>query len=228
MNLSSKLQIASEMSVAATLSGSRIIAAACVLCCVLCCAGLAAPAAQADVLEIGPQGAVWKTAPAPNPDVSERSVEGLAEVESPIEANVPAVLTTVDSAAGPEDWQPHVAALARKYDVSPSLLEAVVWQESRWNTRAVSPAGARGLAQLMPGTARQLGVDSSDPHANLEGGARYLRMQLDHFGGDIEKALAAYNAGPRRVERANGIPRIRETREYVAAIMARLSQPVRR
>lgn len=200
--------------------------------CALLGALLAVPTARADVMEIGPQGAVWKTS-------ANHRGESVAIPGAPLHADlggaeeigpqdVSALLTTVDSAAGPEDWQPHVAALARKYDVSPLLLEAVVWQESRWNTRARSPAGARGLAQLMPGTARQLGVNSSDPYANLEGGARYLRMQLDHFGGDVEKALAAYNAGPGRVERANGIPRIRETREYVASIMTRLSQPVRR
>ncbi|MBA4043865.1 MAG: transglycosylase, partial [Erythrobacter sp.] len=67
------------------------------------------------------------------------------------------------------------------------------------------------------------GVDPRDPHANLEGGARYLREQLDRFDGDLEKALAAYNAGPGRVERANGIPNIRETKQYVAAIMGRLA-----
>ncbi len=80
----------------------------------------------------------------------------------------------------------------------------------------------------MPGTARALGVDADDPRANLEGGARYLRMQLDAFDGDLEKALAAYNAGPARVIDAGGIPNIRETRNYVAAILARLSNPVRR
>jgi soluble lytic murein transglycosylase-like protein len=80
----------------------------------------------------------------------------------------------------------------------------------------------------MPGTARAIGVDPNDPRANLEGGARYLRMQLDEFGGDIEKALAAYNAGPARVKSADGIPAIRETRNYVAAIMSRLSDSVRR
>jgi len=98
-----------------------------------------------------------------------------------------------------------------------------VWQESRWRANAVSPVGARGLAQLMPATARELGVDPADPFANLEGGARYLRAQLDRFGGDLEKALAAYNAGPGRVERAGGVPEIRETKTYVAAIMGRLS-----
>jgi len=73
-----------------------------------------------------------------------------------------------------------------------------------------------------------MGVDPLDPMANLEGGARYLRMQLDAFGGDIERALAAYNAGPARVQKAGGIPRIRETQLYVASIMARLTDPVRR
>ena len=99
----------------------------------------------------------------------------------------------------------------------------MVWQESRWRHDAVSPVGAQGLAQLMPGTARDLGVDPRDPFANLEGGARYLREQLDRFDGDLEKALAAYNAGPGRVERANGVPRIRETQNYVASIMGRLA-----
>ena len=86
----------------------------------------------------------------------------------------------------------------------------------------------RGLAQLMPGTARYLGVNPDDPFANLEGGARYLREQMDRFDGDIEKALAAYNAGPGRVIAAGGIPRIRETQGYVAAIMGRLSSHSRK
>ncbi len=113
--------------------------------------------------------------------------------------------------------------LAARYDLSPALIEAVVWQESRWRENAVSPAGARGLAQLMPGTAGELGVNADDPLANLEGGARYLREQLDRFDGDLELALAAYNAGPGRVEDAGGIPRIRETQVYVSSIMGRLS-----
>jgi soluble lytic murein transglycosylase-like protein len=73
-----------------------------------------------------------------------------------------------------------------------------------------------------------MGVNPDDPLANLEGGARYLRLMLNMFGGDLEKALAAYNAGPARVAKANGIPRIRETQNYVSAIMGRLSLPVRR
>ena len=131
-------------------------------------------------------------------------------------------------AAVPARWRSRVAHLAAKYDLSPALLEAVVWQESRWHAGARSHAGARGLAQLMPGTARQMGVNIDDPDSNLEGGARYLRMQLDAFGGDLEKALAAYNAGPARVRKAGGIPPIRETQAYVSAILSRLSDPVRR
>jgi soluble lytic murein transglycosylase-like protein len=127
------------------------------------------------------------------------------------------------ASAIPAAYAAKVHELARRFDLSPALLEAVVWQESRWRADAVSPAGARGLAQLMPATARYLRVDPDDPHANLEGGARYLREQLDRFDGDLEKALAAYNAGPGRVERAGGIPNIRETKGYVAAIMGRLA-----
>ena len=73
--------------------------------------------------------------------------------------------------------------------------------------------------QLMPGTARQLGVDASDPSSNLEGGARYLRAQLDTFGGDLEKALAAYNAGPGAVQKYRGIPPYRETEAYVRQVL---------
>ena len=181
--------------------------------------GLAAASgpARADVLEIGPSGATWVAGgPAADPQ------------PAPVVANAQVPVSQVAQAAGPEQWRPHVARLAAKYDLSPQLLEALVWQESRWRTNAVSPAGARGLAQLMPGTARDLGVNPDDPLANLEGGARYLRQQLNTFGGDLEKALAAYNAGPHRVIRAGGVPNIRETKGYVAAIMARLAQPVRR
>jgi soluble lytic murein transglycosylase-like protein len=105
----------------------------------------------------------------------------------------------------------------------PSLLSALVWQESRWNAQAVSPKGALGLAQLMPATARYLGVNPADPVQNLVGGARYLRQLLDQFDGNVEKALAAYNAGPGRVRSAGGVPAIAETRTYVASIVRRIS-----
>ena len=110
----------------------------------------------------------------------------------------------------------------------PALLEALVWQESRWHPDAVSRKGAIGLTQLMPGTARELGVDPRDPTANLQGGARHLRNLIDHFDGDLVKALAAYNAGVRRVEQAGGVPPIAETQHYVLAILGRITATVSR
>jgi len=123
----------------------------------------------------------------------------------------------------PPQFAAALAQAAKAANVSPTLLSALVWQESRWNPQAVSPKGAMGLAQLMPATARDLGVNPADPVQNLQGGARYLRYLLDTFNGDVEKALAAYNAGPARVQRAGGVPAIAETRAYVASIVGRIS-----
>ena len=184
--------------------------------------GAAAPA-HADVMEIGPNGPHWVSgalaAPAPA-EVASDVVELSADFAVP-----PQAIADAARQAGvvPGVYAAKVDELSRRFDLSPTLIEALVWQESRWNAAARSPVGARGLAQLMPGTARYLGVNPDDPLANLEGGARYLREQLDRFDGDIEKALAAYNAGPGRVIAAGGIPRIRETQGYVASIMGRLS-----
>lgn len=189
-------------------------------------ASVAPSAALADVMEISGSQHYWVAGgPRTQPGTAADGVD--AAFEPGIEPAA-ASLTQVTPSAGPSQFQARVAELAAKYDISPTLLEAVVWQESRWNQGAVSPAGARGLAQLMPATARQMGVDPHDANANLEGGARYLRLQLDAFGGDLEKALAAYNAGPGRVQRAGGIPAIRETQDYVTSILARLSAPVRK
>lgn len=177
--------------------------------------------AQADVLEISGSTHSW---------VAGGTRGAGAVAAAPVQATPEEAVseTIIADSAAPLQWRARVGELAAKYDISPALLEALVWQESRWHSGAVSPVGARGLTQLMPGTARQMGVDPSDPNANLEGGARYLRQQLDSFGGDLEKALAAYNAGPGRVQQAGGIPRIAETQNYVAAIIARLSPIARR
>ena len=117
-----------------------------------------------------------------------------------------------------------IRAAERKHALPFGLLDALIWQESQYNPMAVSPAGAVGLAQLMPGTASDLGVRNRyDPVANINGGARYLRQMLDKFGG-IHLALAAYNAGPNAVHKAKGIPRYRETQNYVKKVLARWTE----
>lgn len=108
---------------------------------------------------------------------------------------------------------------ARRYSIDPRLLIAVARQESRFRPDAVSPAGARGVMQLMPATAAWLGVKNAfDPRQNICGGAKYLKMLLDTFNGDISLSLAAYNAGPGAVKKYRGSPPYRETMKYVAAI----------
>ena len=112
----------------------------------------------------------------------------------------------------------HAKIVAAKHGIPEDLFLRLVQQESGWNPGAVSHKGATGLAQLMPGTARKLGVNINDPKENLEGGARYLKMMYDKFG-SWRLALAAYNAGPGAVEKHNGIPPFTETRNYVKAIL---------
>jgi len=109
-------------------------------------------------------------------------------------------------------------AAARRHNIPEELFLRLVHQESGWNTAAISSKGAIGLAQLMPGTAQLLRVDPTDPQQNLDGGARYLRMMYDKFG-DWKLALAAYNAGPGKVERHGGIPPYAETQNYVRIIL---------
>ena len=203
-----------------------ILAAACRVMIVAAAIGVAADA-RADVLELGADGARWVTGPRAGQlavaDPAAATASGSDWADAPVLPDYAIADPARHAAAIPPRYAAKIAELSARFDLSPALMEAVVWQESRWNENALSPVGAQGLAQLMPGTARYLGVDPRDPFANLEGGARYLREQLDRFGGDLEKALAAYNAGPGRVERSGGVPNIRETQQYVAAIMGRLA-----
>ena len=122
--------------------------------------------------------------------------------------------------SGCEDLDSIFNAAGQKYDLSPDLLKAVAYVESTFRPHVVSRAGAMGIMQLMPGTAKYLGVDDPfDPEQNIMGGARYLRENLDRFEGDIKLALAAYNAGWPAVKKHGGIPPFRETQAYVPKVL---------
>jgi soluble lytic murein transglycosylase-like protein len=117
-------------------------------------------------------------------------------------------------------WTGSIEAAAARHGLDPKLLMALVWTESDFNPSAVSPAGAIGLTQLMPGTALQLGVDPFDPEQNLEGGARFLREMIDRFG-RVDLALAAYNAGPSRLSTFDLTGEVPIAQGYVRSVLAR-------
>jgi hypothetical protein len=124
------------------------------------------------------------------------------------------------SASRAADLNAVIAEASGRYRLDPDLVNSVIKAESGFNVHAVSPKGAQGLMQLMPGTASQLGVPNAfDPEANVDGGARYLRELLERYNFDLVKALAAYNAGTRRVEQYGGVPPYHETRAYVRRIV---------
>ena len=117
-----------------------------------------------------------------------------------------------------------IKAAARKYNLPEKLIASVIQAESNFQVDAVSPAGAQGLMQLMPATAKELGVDNPfDARQNIDGGAGYLRQMLDRFGGEIRLALAAYNAGPGTVEKYNGNVPYRETQNYIERVLKGVS-----
>lgn len=116
-------------------------------------------------------------------------------------------------------YHPIIERAAREYDVDPALVKAIIMAESNYNPRAVSRRGARGLMQLMPRTAEALGVqDIFDPEHNINGGVRYFRKLLDRFDGDVELALAAYNAGSRKVRMYRGVPPFETTQRYIEKV----------
>ncbi len=128
--------------------------------------------------------------------------------------------TSSFSGTGPLNLDEVVSSASGRYRLDPDLVNSVIKAESGFNVRAVSPKGAQGLMQLMPGTASQLGVPNVfDPRANVEGGTKYLRELLERYNFDLVKALAAYNAGPQRVEQFGGVPPYYETRVYVARVV---------
>lgn len=162
----------------------------------------------------------------------------LAEMSSDVQ-------NTVSAKSTPDNQKPTVAAsageystirrqidravsiAARKYGLSAELVQSVIRHESNYNPEAVSQAGARGLMQLMPGTARELGVtDPFDICQNIDGGSRYLKKMMDQFDGDLRKALAAYNAGPGTVRKYGGVPPFSETRNYVHKVISSAGEVV--
>src|SRR4029434_10301346 len=120
----------------------------------------------------------------------------------------------------------HIREVALRYEIQPILVAAIVEAESEFNPRAVSRRGARGLMQLMPGTASSLRVsDTFDPYENIEGGVRHLRGLMDRYRGNLPRVLEAYNAGEQAVTVYRGVPPYRETRRYVSRILRRIGRP---
>jgi soluble lytic murein transglycosylase-like protein len=154
-------------------------------------------------------------------DASASTLTPLTGTTATTAATASTAATGVSELPADVPYGAQITAAAKKYGIDPALLAGLVKQESGFNPSAGSPAGARGLTQLMPATAAGLGVTNVlDPAQNLDGGAKYLRQQLDAFGGDVTRALAAYNAGPGAVQRYGGVPPYAETQNYVRAVQA--------
>jgi soluble lytic murein transglycosylase-like protein len=151
------------------------------------------------------------TAPAPAPVTAAPAISrGTPAAPA---AQLPAIVS-------PVDVHQMVNSAGERHQIDPDFINSVIRAESGFNNRAVSKKGAQGLMQLMPQTASQLGVANSfDPNANVEGGTKYLRELLEKYNYDVNKALAAYNAGPKRVDQYRGVPPYYETRTYIARII---------
>lgn len=154
------------------------------------------------------------------PATPEKSSETLATAPAAMNPALPATVPPTPASTRPADIAEAVNSASGRYRIDPDLVNSVIRAESGFKVHAISPKGAQGLMQLMPGTASNLGVSNAfDPNANVDGGTRYLRELLERYNFDLVKALAAYNAGPHRVEQYGGVPPYLETRKYVASIV---------
>ncbi len=151
-------------------------------------------------------------------DIATDQIERFEKDQSP--ALPPALAAVAAPPPKPQTLNEVINTISDRHHLDPDFISSVIHAESGFNPRAVSPKGAQGLMQLMPQTASKLGVSNAfDPRANVEGGTRYLSELLERYNFDVVKALAAYNAGPHRVEQYRGVPPYYETRAYVARIV---------
>jgi len=160
----------------------------------------------------------WKAVPTAHVRAARSAA---AEVNHFLDAreNAAAMQSPVNRVFAQQDINSAIEQAAERHDVDPNLVRAVIKVESNFNPNAVSRKGAMGLMQLMPQTARQLNVANPfDPEQNVDAGVRHLKHLMESYGGDVKLTLAAYNAGQRAVARSSGVPRIRETRDYVKRI----------
>lgn len=156
---------------------------------------------------------------APQPGESDRTSKALSDPRTRRSQRNPSYESRADTSSS-QPVEKSIQQAAAKYNLAPELIRSVIRAESNFQAGAVSSAGAKGLMQLMPETAKELGVTNVfDVQQNIDGGARYLRQMLDRFGGDLKRALAAYNAGPGAVEQYNGDVPYAETRQYVKRVM---------
>lgn len=172
---------------------------------------------------------IWKTPSYDNPwgDVFKRSETANSEDKektnnnSTLKNNPNAKLSAKDTT----QYDSLITKYAKQSGVDPNLVKAVIWQESKFDKNAKSGAGAKGLMQMIPTTAKAMGVtDPFDPEQSIRGGTKYLKQMLDESGGDVERALACYNAGPNKVKKYGGIPPFAETQKYVKEVMKKYRQ----
>ncbi|MGD9877406.1 transglycosylase SLT domain-containing protein [Desulfococcus sp.] len=198
--------------------------------CVLCLLGTSVTDLRADIYRYVDDSGVMHFTNVPTSERYEIFIKGDTESPPNDPSDAPSVsiesaLTSdvqyagVTSFSGTDIYDDYIAIAAQSYDIPFCLVKSIIKAESNFDCKAISIKGAQGLMQLMPDTAKLMNVsDPFDPYENIMGGTRYFRMLLNQFNGRVRHALAGYNAGPGNVERHNGIPPFRETRDYIGRV----------